>query len=215
MNLVENQKEYWNSVADEKKFTTPFHIDVFSKYVSKSSKILDVGCGYGRVLNELYNNSYNNLYGIDFSEKMIERGKVLFPYLNLCVQKSASLDFEDNSFDGVILFAVLTCIIKDSEQEALINEIRRVLKPDGVLYINDFLLNHDERNIQRYEKFKEKYGIYGVFELPEGALVRHHELNYIKGLTSNYEKLVLDELTFTTMNGNKSNGFMYIGKNIK
>jgi len=83
MNLVENQKEYWNSVADEKKFTTPFHIDVFSKYVSKSSKILDVGCGYGRVLNELYNNSYNNLYGIDFSEKMIERGKVLFPYLNL------------------------------------------------------------------------------------------------------------------------------------
>lgn len=45
-----NQNEYWNSVA-EKKFTTVLDVELFSKFVAKDSKILDVGCGYGRILN--------------------------------------------------------------------------------------------------------------------------------------------------------------------
>ncbi len=46
--------------------------------------------------------------------------------------------------DAVILFAVFTCIVNDAEQEKLIVEIHRVLKSDGILYINDFLLNIDD-----------------------------------------------------------------------
>lgn len=38
----------------------------------------------------------------------------------------------------IILFAVLTCITEDEKQNALINEIKRVLKPGGIIYINDF-----------------------------------------------------------------------------
>lgn len=30
------QKEYWDSVADEKTFTTPFQKDLFVEYVSKN-----------------------------------------------------------------------------------------------------------------------------------------------------------------------------------
>ena len=48
------QKEYWNSIADKKEFTTPFDLNEFSNYVKKDMKILDVGCGYGRTLSELY-----------------------------------------------------------------------------------------------------------------------------------------------------------------
>ena len=69
------QKEYWNKVSETKQFSTPFQIDEFSKYVKKDDVVLDVGCGYGRTLNELYTKGYKNLIGIDFSKGMIERAK--------------------------------------------------------------------------------------------------------------------------------------------
>ena len=204
-------KDYWNSVADTKQFTTPFHAEVFGRYVNSNAKILDVGCGYGRTLNELYTIGYRNLTGIDFSSGMIERGKKQFPHLNLIVKNDESIAFPDNHFDAVILFAVLTCIPSDHEQQALIAEIRRVLKPDGILYINDFLLNTDERNISRYQKYETQYETYGVFELPEGAVLRHHSKEYILKLTSHFTQKRFEPLIFTTMNGNTSNGFFYIG----
>lgn len=211
MNLKENQKEYWNKVAEDKKFTTPFQIDLFSEFVNKEDKILDVGCGYGRTLNELYSKGFKNLFGIDFSDKMILRGKRLFPWLNLNVKHDKKIPYEDNSLDAVILFAVLTCIVNDEEQIFLMNEIKRVLKPNGVLYINDFLLNTDERNIKRYRLYENKYNKYGVFELPEGAILRHHDLSWIKSITADFHNIKLDTVTYTTMNGNKSNGFFYLG----
>ena len=205
------QMEYWNSVSEQKEFTTPFQAEEFSKYVQRKHTILDVGCGYGRTLDELYQNGYRNLIGIDFSSGMIERGKQQFPYLDLRVKNDAKIDLRDASVDAVILFAVLTCIRMNEEQEQLLSEIKRVLKPQGILYVNDFLLNTDARNLSRYEKFKEVYGVYGVFELPEGAVCRHHDEAWIEDLLKDFSQLEYKHLTFTTMNGHQSNGFYFIG----
>jgi hypothetical protein len=92
------------------------------------------------------------------------------------------------------------------------SEIERVLKDGGILYINDYLLNTDQRNIERYDKAKGKHGVYGIFELPEGAVVRHHTMDHIFDLTSGFDRLVFETVVYTTMNGNRSNGFYYIGR---
>ncbi len=206
------QKNYWNDVAETKTFTTPFQSKEFEKYVSKNAIIIDVGCGYGRTLNELSALGYKNLTGFDFSKEMIKRGIATFPQLNLNTMVAGHIPADDNSVDAVILFAVLTCISNNDDQKQLIREIRRVLKKDGVIYVNDFLLNEDSRNLERYEKYCEKHGVYGVFELPEGAVLRHHSEEWIKMLLSDFEELEFEHLTFTTMNGNRSNGFYYIGR---
>ena len=78
--------------------------------------------------------------------------------------------------------------------------------------MNDFLLNTDSRNIQRYDKGKDKFGKYGIFELPEGAIVRHHSEEWIKELLRDYTPLEYARVTFTTMNGHTSNGFYFIGR---
>lgn len=205
------QKLYWNDVAYKKEFQTPFHFEEFSKYVAKDAVILDVGCGYGRTLEQLHQNGYRNLIGIDFSEKMIERGKELYPYLDLRVKAGEKIALEAASCDAVILFAVLTCIIDDQEQTDLLKDIERVLKPGGIIYINDFLLNTDERNVTRYNAFSEKYRKYGVFELPEGAIVRHHAMDWVEKCVEPFEQLVLNQVSFITMNGNQSNGYYYLG----
>ena len=206
------QLEYWNSVSKTKKFTTPFQEDVFSLYVDKNKKILDVGCGYGRTLDELYKKGYKNLIGVDFSNGMIDRGKEEHPYLDLRVMKDNKIDLPDKSVDAVILFAVLTCIKTNEEQKFLLEEIKRVLKEGGVLYVNDFLLNNDDRNIKRYEKFKSVYEEYGVFELSEGVICRHHSEEWIKELLKDFFVLEYNHLLFKTMNGNKSNGFYFVGR---
>lgn len=206
------QEEYWNSVSEKKEFTSPLQLENFVKYIKKDSRILDVGCGYGRTLDELYRNGYRNLVGIDFSSGMIARGKRQFPYLDLRIKENDKIALPDASVDAVILFAVLTCIRTNEEQEQLVSEIKRVLKPQGILYVNDFLLNTDERNLSRYEQFKDIYGVYGVFELPEGAVCRHHDEAWIRQLLKDFSELEYSYVTRTTMNGHKSNGFYFLGQ---
>ena len=212
MNRIHDQKNYWNEVAHQKEFPTPFQIDQFEKYGSKDMNILDVGCGYGRTLNDLHTHGFENLTGIDYSQNMVAKGLKRYPYLNLIKNCGDNIPFPNNEFDAVLLIAVLTSNVKDEEQENLILEIFRVLKGDGILYIADFLLNQDKRNLERYRKFKDKYGVYGVFELPEGVVLRHHSERHILKLTANFQKLIFKKTVYDTMNGHKSNGFYYIGK---
>lgn len=208
---VFHQEKYWDEVAEEKEFPTPFPLEEFKNHIHPEMNILDLGCGYGRTLSELHENGFKNLTGVDYSEQMIKRGLRLNPNFKLIKNNGDDLPFPDNSFDAVLLIGVLTSNIQTEKQRELFSEISRVLKDNGLIYISDFLLNNDERNLQRYQKFKDKYGIYGVFELPEGAVLRHHTMQHILKLTEDYEKLYFENTIFDTMNGNKSNGFYYIG----
>ena len=209
--MMMTQRTYWDKAAANKDFTTPFQMEIFKSHVSEDAAVLDVGCGYGRTLNELCLEGFSNLCGIDFSKKMIEKGKKLYPHLdfNNC---NRTFLFDDNTFDAVVLIAVLTCIVKDEDQEQLMGEIQRVLKPQGFLYINDFLINTDRRNVDRYNTVNERDGIYGVFELDEGAKLRHHTTDHLFHLTRQYETMEFEPLVYTTMNRHTSNGFYYLGK---
>jgi len=206
------QEKYWDSVAEEKTFTTPFQMSMFETYVSTESRILDVGCSYGRTLDELYTRGFRNLHGVDFSQRMIDRGKKLHPHLDLRKNAREQLPFDDNSFDAVLLLAVLTCIIEDMDQTIFLREIRRVLKDNGILYVNDFLINEDQRNVERYREYEDTYGTYGVFELPEGVVVRHHTKDHILEVTGDFQTVEFQSMIFITMNGNRSNGFYFIGR---
>lgn len=212
MNQYHNQHQYWDRVAAEKEFSTPLQTDLFLKYVPKDSRILDHGCGYGRTLHELQELGYKNLYGSDSSPKMIERARRELKNATLALGDGESIPFADDTFDAVSLIAVLTSVIEDEAQQKMILELKRVLKPDGIFYINDFLLNQDERNLTRYKNFQDIYGRYGVFELPEGAVCRHHSPIWINNLLQEFQQIIYQETVFNTMNGNQSNGFYYLGR---
>jgi len=212
VNLLERQEAYWNSVSGKKEFPLPLQLGLFSRHVAREAPILDVGCGYGRTLDELHQNGYTNLAGVDFAQGMIDRGLRMHPHLNLAKIQHGALPFEDGTFSAVILIAVLTCIAPTAEQLRLVAEIERVLQEDGVLYVNDYLLNDDQRNLDRYERSQHKYGTYGIFEIPEGAVVRHHTRQHIAHLTGRFREIVFQPVVYTTMNGNRSNGFYYLGQ---
>lgn len=210
-------QEYWNNFATDKTFTTAFDWELFAPRVKKDSFILDVGCGYGRIMALLWENGYHNLTGVDPTKALIQRGKRLYPHLHLQLQKPNDLlgKIKTNSIDVILLYAVLTCVPDNDQQSALIKESRRVLKPGGLIFCSDFLLNQDQRNLQRYQQHAEKYGTYGVFELAKEVAFRHHSDEYIKTLFADFKLEHWEKKTHQTMNGNLSNGFHLVARKPK
>jgi hypothetical protein len=100
----------------------------------------------------------------------------------------------------------------ESEQRSLFAELQRILRPNGLVYISDLLLNTDSRNVLRYQQFLEQFGSYDVFRLPEGVIVRHHDEEWIRSLTAAFDRLECERFTVTTMNGNPSAAFQYLGR---
>ena len=206
-------KEYWNKVASKKKFTIPLEKELFQEYVEAHSNILDIGCGYGRILKELYDMGYENLQGVDIAEEMIKLARNEYPYIDFSVKNGEYLDYDNNSIDCVLLMGVLTSIYKEQEEKNLLQEVNRVLKPKGILYMNEFLLNDSELYRNRYEEFQNKYGEYGIFETLDQGVFRHYSMEYLNQLLGEYfQKEKVKQLTYGTLNGHQSKGICYIGR---
>jgi SAM-dependent methyltransferase len=212
MRDVASQVGYWDRVAQQKRFSHPLRLNWLEGYLDSRARVLDYGCGYGRTLRELAQAGYQNVLGVDFSAAMLARCREEFPRVNLIRNDGRTLPFQTDSLDAVLLFATLTCIPQDEAQRALIAEVERALRPGGLLYISDLLLNEDERNRQRYERDSEVYGAYGVFELPEGVVVRHHRREWIEELTGSFAQIEYEPFSVVTMNGNTSAAFQYLGR---
>jgi len=201
-------------VASEKRFSHPLRRDWLDRYSTRQAWILDYGCGYGRVAGELKDAGFVRVIGADFSEAMLGRARVEIPGPEWVQNDGRSLPFRDSSFDVMLLFAVLTCIPDSDEQEHLLAEVKRVLRSNGLLYVSDLLVNNDRRNQDRYQQALEKYQCYGVFDLPEGVAVRHHRREWIEQLLSPFKQLEWVDFTVTTMNGNESAAFQYLGRKV-
>ena len=208
----DNQVEYWDRVGPTKQFAHPINLERLSGLLTRESRILDVGCGYGRTLLALHDHGYRNLAGVDPAPAMIAAARSRVPLATFQVMNPPSLPFPDGSVDGVLLFTVLTCIPSDDGQRALIQEVSRVLRPGGLLHLSDLWVQEDRRNRNRYDRYRAKYGVYGVFELPEGVVLRHHERRWIEELTSGFLPVALDDIAVRTMNGHRAQAFQWYGR---
>ena len=99
--------------------------------INDDSIVLDVGCNTGFVLEEIRNLNYlSEYYGIDTVDKfpttVIEKS-------NFRVADARNLPFDNDYFDVVFAMDTLEHI---QEYEVAINEIWRVLKPDGVAILS-------------------------------------------------------------------------------
>jgi ubiquinone/menaquinone biosynthesis C-methylase UbiE len=209
-----NQEAYWDKVAGKKDFTVKFYPEMVAGLLKPQSAILDFGCGYGRTLRELAAMGYTSLYGADSSAEMLKLAGQSLPSAILVQNSGLTIPFPDEQFDAVLLIAVLTSIIADHDQAKLISELYRVLKPGGIIYAGDFLLNSDERNLERYRNSASKYHCYGVFELDEGVVLRHHAEAYVRQLFEAFAALDFKLVEHHTMNGHQANGFILTARKV-
>jgi len=94
-----------------------------------SGKVLDFGCGWGR-LSKILSVNGCEVFGVDIVPQAIERAQEYVPQGVFQVYDGKELPFPDGSFDGILTWTVLQHIPRE-EIGLTVSELLRVLKPGG------------------------------------------------------------------------------------
>lgn len=116
-------------------------LSIFIPYLPEGGKVLDLGCGNGRLLKVLQSaNKKFEYLGVDFSAKLLEQARQQFSGYTFQEADMAKVDFPPDSFDVVCLVASLHHLDKQKEREELLNKIYTWLKPGGILFMTNWNL---------------------------------------------------------------------------
>lgn len=136
MKVEQTFNDRWNGIHERNK-SRELKVDnwlmKWLPYWSKKSKILELGCGLGNNVKVLDENGFTAL-ATDLSEVALESVKQKYPNFDTQIlDLTQPFPFEDNSYD--IIIADL-CLHYFSEKKTfeIMEEIKRVLKPNGKLY---------------------------------------------------------------------------------
>ncbi|MFD0636942.1 class I SAM-dependent methyltransferase [Catenulispora yoronensis] len=204
--------DYWNKAGTAKTFGHPLDLAWLGS-LGPDAAVVDYGCGYGRLAGALLAAGYPDIEGFDVSAPLIERARREQPGARFAVlDDPPRLARADASVDALLLFAVLTCAPDSDAQRGIVGEIRRVVKPGGLLYLSDYCLQSDARNVTRYGEHEARFGRYGVFETGDGAVCRHHEREWLHDLLSGFEVVRERDVPVETMNGNPAVATQLLGR---
>lgn len=125
-------------------------------------KILDAGCGNGRNLKWFYNTGFE-IHGTDIDKERLIHCKEIYPeqkehFIFATVENSP---YQANSFNHIICNAVLHFAEDLSQYLKMFEELLRILKPQGTLFIrtaSNFGIENQVVHIGN-----------GVYNLPDGS----------------------------------------------
>ena len=137
---IEHWLGYWSSTVERNQAILHFFRSKLNLNL-QGRRVLDVGCGTAG-LSQLVTREEGTYLGCDFFEKILAFGQAFTRDLPegaraLLVRSSAiDLPFSDNSIDVAIGFDVIEHLVGgESWQLKFLREIRRVLRPDGLLLL--------------------------------------------------------------------------------
>ena len=138
-----DNKGFWNRWAKRYDFamsgdgrTYAQIVSCMKKVLSKYMAVLELACGTG-LLSVRIAGSVKLLEATDFSEEMIRQAKAKAhsSRLHFSVQDATNLPYAPGAFDAVVISNALHIM---PEPEKALAEIRRVLKPGGILIAPTF-----------------------------------------------------------------------------
>ena len=105
--------------------------------------ILEVGCGSGRVLLELLSCGADaeRLHGTDLLADRVAAAHRRLPHVAVTCADGGRLPYGDETFDLLLQFTVFSSILDKALCYTVASEMRRVLKPDGLILWYDFWIN--------------------------------------------------------------------------
>ena len=201
MNDYFGNDEYWKEHIN-KKLEDDFWIDDYKNLFNKKGLCLDLGCGVGQFTKKIMEYGCE-VVSADISNIALNKVKEFNSNI-INVDMRKTLPFEDDKFD--IVFANLSIhYFSDIETKRLIEEIRRILKKDG-LFIGSV------NGIQGYEKIKETAKVLDYhYYLNKGKYIRLFDVQDVERYLSNFEILKVKELE-TIRFEHKKNYIIFICK---
>lgn len=157
---------------------------VLERFVPRAGRVLELGCGAGRVAAGMAREGWSDVLATDFSPAMVDAARAVVEATGTgrsvrCeVADATALPYPDNTYDAVVFaFNGLLMIPKSERRAAAMREVARVLKPGGV-----FVFTGHDRSATRVEHWRnrerepeageDEFGdtVYGT---PQGAVFIH------------------------------------------
>ena len=142
----------------------------------QKGRLLNIGCGHGA--DFLPFKQGFDLYGVDFSTEMLKFARKYSTKFGLAVELTLAdvryLPYPEETFDWAISVATYHHIMGREEQQAALNELRRVLKPGGEAFITvwnrwqpRFWFKPRKVAVPWRKRGKTLYRYYYLFSYPE------------------------------------------------
>jgi tRNA (uracil-5-)-methyltransferase TRM9 len=211
--ILSEIEEGYDLIADKFSSTRAFmwrDLDFIKDIVKSTDKILDFGCGNGRLAGYL-NNKYEKYIGLDVSRKLVDiakkkysGSKTEFIKLSHNFQK---LPLEDKSIDIIISIAVFHHFPSREYALKIAKELNRVLAPGGKIIITVWNL-WQEQYLKFHQKSKNEWIDAEIpFKSGETIFDRYHHPFKIEEL-----KELFKEAGFKALKTKKGFNLLYIGK---
>jgi alkylated DNA repair protein alkB family protein 8 len=180
----------YDQMADKFSQTRKFFwrdFEFIADYVEDGDKILDYGCGNGRLL-EILGDKNIEYTGVDASQKLIDLAKKKYPQFSQNFHKissSNSLPLQDNYFNKIISIAVFHHF-PEKYAEEMAKELFRIMKTQGKIIVT--VWNLEQERFEGYMK-KGSRDLYIPFRDNEGRVFeRYHRLYTKKDLENIFSK---------------------------
>ena len=132
---------HWQSYRDIKHYRE--RVNLLIQEISKltnNSTVLDFGCGDGLYSHLIAKESNCEITGIDIEEDAIKQARAMtaqqdytHKHPTFKVRNKGPLDFPDGHFDTIIMLDVIEHL---SNPVAILRDLKRCLKKDGVLFLS-------------------------------------------------------------------------------
>ncbi|MFH1612130.1 MAG: class I SAM-dependent methyltransferase, partial [bacterium] len=166
-----------------------------NKKIDSFEKILDFGCGCGRILN-YFKNTSATLYGTDIDKKAIKWCSQHLPFAEFNSNNALPcLKYSSNMFDFIYAISIFTHLNKEY-QLLWLREFQRIIKPQGILILSI----HGEYCFQNLSKIQkenlEKQGTIFVITnvvnniFPKWYQTSYHTKKYIFNEFGKYFKIL-------------------------
>ncbi len=117
--------------------------DAFPGYFHVSGKnILDVGCSTAACASRVVDMKANHYVGVDIDAKYIDLARRRHPDGSFYTQDARKLPFESDYFD-LVMFNGVWHHMNDDLIRACLLEVRRVLRPSGIVVVSEPVFRHD------------------------------------------------------------------------
>lgn len=154
--LINKTRDDYNLIAEQFASTRKFNwgdfaIALRSLPIKKGAKVLDLGCGNGRVY-ELLKDLDVDFHGLDLSDELVKIAKKAVPEGHFRQGDLLHTPYKDNEFDLVICTATLHHIPGRDARIQAIKEIYRITKPGGHVLITTWYFWNKSRYLRGIAK---------------------------------------------------------------
>ncbi len=120
------------------------------------ARVLDAGCGTGRVAIELARRGYDTV-GIDVEPSMLDTARLKAPELEWILGDLSSAALADNGFDLVVAAGNVMIFVELGTEAAVISNLARAVAPGG-LVVAGFQVGR-QLTLERYDALSASAGL--------------------------------------------------------